>query len=482
MTFEEVYRNLNSNQKIAVNSIEGSVMVVAGPGTGKTQVLGARVANIIKKTDTSPENILCLTFTEAATTALRLRLNQFMGSESYKVNVYTYHGFCNTVIQENKDLFGIQDLDPISELEVVEVMREIVDEMPNDSRLKRYVGDVYYDIRNLLKLFGLMKKDNLTANDIITQADAKLEEMLTDEKYLYKRKSGDNNKGDLNLRTYNADKEPLEKLKEAASLLDEYAAKLAKRKRYDFNDMIAWVLSALKNNEDLLLKYQEMYQYFLVDEYQDTNGAQNELLYTLISYWENPNVFVVGDDDQSVYKFQGANVENIFEFYKRYEDHIKLVILDQNYRSSQSILDGSNSIIKHNEERLVGKVPNLNKEITAANEKVANIKNALKVVEYPNTFQEIVSITSKLKKLKSNGVSLSDVGIMYRNHRQSEELIKYLEAEGISYNVAKTQDVLEVPLVHQLNNFLTYLSLEGQKLDSGQHLMFEILQDRKSDL
>jgi len=142
MTFEEVYRNLNSNQKIAVNSIEGSVMVVAGPGTGKTQVLGARVANIIKKTDTSAENILCLTFTEAATTALRLRLNQFMGSESYKVNVYTYHGFCNTVIQENKDLFGIQDLDPISELEVVEVMREIVDELPNDSKLKRYVGDV----------------------------------------------------------------------------------------------------------------------------------------------------------------------------------------------------------------------------------------------------------------------------------------------------------------------------------------------------
>ena len=475
MTFEEVYRNLNSNQKIAVNSIEGSVMVVAGPGTGKTQVLGARVANIIKKTDTSAENILCLTFTEAATTALRLRLNQFMGSESYKVNVYTYHGFCNTVIQENKDLFGIQDLDPISELEVVEVMREIVDELPNDSKLKRYVGDVYYDIRNLLKLFGLMKKDNLTANDIITQVDAKLEEMLTDEKYLYKRKSGDNNKGDLNLRTYNADKEPLEKLKDVAMLLDHYDAKLAKRKRYDFNDMIAWVLSALKNNEDLLLKYQEMYQYFLVDEYQDTNGAQNELLYTLISYWENPNVFVVGDDDQSVYKFQGANVENIFEFYKRYEDHIKLVILDQNYRSSQSILDGSNAIIKHNEERLVGKVPNLNKEITAANEKVANIKNALKVVEYPNTFQEIVSITSKLKKLKSNGVSLSDVGIMYRNHRQSEELIKYLEAEGISYNVAKTQDVLEVPLVHQLNNLLTYLSLEGQKLDSGQHLMFEIL-------
>lgn len=475
MNFKEIYQQLNTNQRIAVDTVEGSVMVVAGPGTGKTQVLGARVANIVQKTDTSPENILCLTFTEAATTALRLRLNQFMGSESYKVNVYTYHGFCNTVIQENKDLFGIQDLDPVSELEVVEVMREIVDELPHDSKIKRYVGDVYYDVKNLLKLFGLMKKDNLSAKSIQARVEHKLEEMQTDENYLYKRKSGENMKGDLNMRKYNADKEPLEKLMEAASLLHQYDNKLKIRKRYDFNDMITWVLSALKTNEDLLLKYQEMYQYFLVDEYQDTNGAQNELLYTLISYWDNPNVFVVGDDDQSVYKFQGANVENIFEFYKRYENHIKLIILDQNYRSSQNILDGSNAIIKHNDERLVGKVPNLNKEITAANHDVAHLPNALKVVEYPNTFQEIVSITAKLKQLRAEGISLSTVGIMYRNHSQSEELIKYLESEGISYNVAKTQDVLEVPLVHQLNNFLTYLSLESQKLDSGQHLMFEIL-------
>jgi len=475
MTFEEVYNALNINQRLAVDTIEGSVMVVAGPGTGKTQVLGARVANIVRRTDTSPENILCLTFSEAATTALRLRLNQFMGAESYKVNVYTYHGFCNTVIQENKDLFGIQDLDPVSELEVVEIMREIVDELPHGSLIKRYVGDVYYDVRILLQLFGLMKKDGLTSDNLAAQVETKLEDMRIDENYLYKRKSGNNNKGDLNLRKYNADKEPLEKLKEAASLLDVYDEKLKKRKRYDFNDMIAWVIDALKNNEDLLLKYQETYQYFLVDEYQDTNGSQNDLLYTLINYWDNPNVFVVGDDDQSVYKFQGANVENIFEFYKRYEKHIKLIILDQNYRSSQSILDGSNTIIKHNEERLVGKVPNLNKEIVAANKSVSGIENALKVIEYPNTYQEIVSITAKLKKLRAEGVSLSNVGIMYRNHSQSEELIKYLEAEGISYNVAKTQDVLEVPIVHQLNNFLTYLSLESQKLDSGQHLLFEIL-------
>lgn len=475
MTYDNIYQKLNDNQKKAVNTVDGTVMVVAGPGTGKTQVLGARVASILKHTDTNPENILCLTFTEAATTALRLRLNQFIGSESYKVNVYTYHGFCNTVIQENKDIFGVQDLDPVSDLEVMEVMREIVDELPHTSKIKRYVGDVYYDVKVLLKLFGLMKKDGLTSKNIHTQVDAKLQDMLTDENYLYKRNSGTNKKGDLNHNTYTADKIPLEKLREASSLLDCYDAKLKERKRYDFNDMIIWVLDALKSNEDLLLKYQEMYHYFLVDEYQDTNGSQNDLLYTLISYWQNPNVFVVGDDDQSVYKFQGANVENIFEFYKRYEKEIELIILDQNYRSSQNILDGSNAIIKHNNERLVGKVPNLNKEIVAANADVARIPNALKVVEYPNAFQEIVSITAKLKQLKAKGVLLSAVGIMYRNHSQSEELIKYLEAEGISYNVSKTQDVLEVPLVHQLNNFLTYLSMESQQLDSGQHLLFALL-------
>jgi DNA helicase-2/ATP-dependent DNA helicase PcrA len=475
MNFKDIYTGLNPNQKTAVDTIEGVVMVVAGPGTGKTQVLGARVASILKNSDTNPENIICLTFTEAATTALRLRLNKFIGSESYKVNVYTYHGFCNTVIQENKDLFGIQDLDPISDLEVIEVMREIVDELPHGSLIKRYVGDVYYDVKVLLKLFGLMKKDNLTAIEIKNQVAQKLEDMLTDDAYIYKRKSGKNEKGDLKQNAYDKDKASLDKLIEAASLLDAYNEKLKRRKRYDFNDMLSWVLDALQTNEDLLLKYQEMYQYFLVDEYQDTNGIQNDLLYTLISYWDNPNVFVVGDDDQSVYKFQGANVENIFEFYKKYQEHIKLVILDQNYRSSQNILDGSNAIIKHNDERLVGKVPNLNKEITAVNPEVANIKEALQIIEYPNTFQEIVSITAKLKALRAKGVSLSDVGIMYRNHSQSDELIKYLESEGISYNVSKTQDVLEVPLVHQLNRFLTYLMLESNKLDSGQHLLFEIL-------
>jgi len=473
--FNIIYNQLNKNQKQAVDHVDGCVMVVAGPGTGKTQVLGARVAQILRNTDAQAENILCLTFTEAATTALRNRLYEFVGSESFKVNIFTYHAFCNLVIQDNKDFFGIQDLKPISELEEIEVLREIIDEMPNDFVLKRFTGETYYDVDRLKKLFKLMKKEGWDGSDIKQMVETKKEDLLNDPEMYYKRKYKEFNKGDLNERKYKESLDKFINLQAAASLFSKYEQKLKQRKRYDFNDMLTWVLNAFNASPDLLLQYQEKYQYFLVDEYQDTNGIQNQLLYVLINYWENPNVFVVGDDDQSIYKFQGANVENIYQFYKKYEKYTQLIVLDENYRSSQSILDGSNALIKHNNERLVGKVEGLHKDIVASNPEVANIKNAIKIVEYPNDYQEVVSITTKLKQLMASDVSLKDVGILYRNHAQSNELIRFLEAEGIAYNVAKTQDVLQVPIIQQLSQFLEYLSLESNRLDSGQHLLFGIL-------
>jgi DNA helicase-2/ATP-dependent DNA helicase PcrA len=473
--FDFIYEGLNTNQKKAVNTIEGCVMVVAGPGTGKTQVLGARVAQILRNTDSSAQNILCLTFTDAATTALRNRLYEFVGSESYKVNISTYHGFCNMVIQEHKDYFGIQDLKPVSELEEIEVLREIVDEMPNEHPLKRFKGDSYYEVDRLKKLFKLMKKEGWTSTSINKMVSDKLEELKTDPTLFYKRKTGNFVKGDFKINDYKKEEIKYTALQAAANLFNSYVSKLADRRRYDFDDMLLWVLEAFERNPDILLQYQEKFHYFLVDEYQDTNGVQNSLLYALINYWENPNVFVVGDDDQSIYKFQGANVQNIFEFYKKYEDFATLIVLDENYRSSQSILNGSNAVISRNKERLVGKVQGLHKNITAANCEVKDIANAIKIVEYPNSYQETVAITAKLKALIEKGVSLSNVGILYRNHSQSEELIRYLESEGISYNVAKTQDVLQEPIIHQLNTFLEYLSLETNKLESGEHLLFEIL-------
>src|SRR5688572_23021790 len=147
--FAQEYARLNDKQRQAVDRIEGPVMVIAGPGTGKTQILAARIGKILLDTDTSPSNILCLTYTDAGALAMRRRLVQFIGSDAYKVNIYTFHAFCNDIIQENLSLFEKNQLDPISELERIELLKQLIDEFPKDHPLKRYRGDVYYEIQNL---------------------------------------------------------------------------------------------------------------------------------------------------------------------------------------------------------------------------------------------------------------------------------------------------------------------------------------------
>src|SRR6476660_7051819 len=155
--FYEEYSRLNEQQKLAVDTIEGPVMVIAGPGTGKTQILSARIGKILLETDTQPENILCLTYTDAGVIAMRKRLLSFIGPDAYKVNIYTFHAFCNDVIQDNLSLFEKTALDPISDLGRMELFRELVDSFPKNHPLKRYRGDVYYEINNLQQLFSSMK-------------------------------------------------------------------------------------------------------------------------------------------------------------------------------------------------------------------------------------------------------------------------------------------------------------------------------------
>ena len=142
--FLSQYEQLNPEQKRAVDTIEGPVLVIAGPGTGKTQILGARIGRILLDTDTSPGNILCLTYTDAGAIAMRRRLLSFIGPDAYMVNIYTFHAFCNEIIQENLSLFEKNSLDPISELEQIQLLRELVDSFPQNHPLKRYRSDAYY--------------------------------------------------------------------------------------------------------------------------------------------------------------------------------------------------------------------------------------------------------------------------------------------------------------------------------------------------
>jgi DNA helicase-2/ATP-dependent DNA helicase PcrA len=158
LKFQEEYSQLNEKQRLAVDTIEGPVMVIAGPGTGKTQILASRIGKILLETDASPGNILCLTYTDAGVVAMRKRLLQFIGPDAYKVNLFTFHAFCNEVIQDNLSLFEKTSLDPISDLEKIELFKKLIDSFPKNHLLKRYRGDVYYEIHNLDRLFSTMKK------------------------------------------------------------------------------------------------------------------------------------------------------------------------------------------------------------------------------------------------------------------------------------------------------------------------------------
>jgi len=157
--FREEYEQLNEQQRKAVDAIEGPVMVIAGPGTGKTQILASRIGKILLDTDVSPGNILCLTYTDAGVVAMRKRLLQFIGPDAYKVNINTFHAFCNEVIQENLSLFEKTILDPISELEKIQLFKDLIDAFPKNHPLKRYRGDVYFEVKNLQSLFSTMKRE-----------------------------------------------------------------------------------------------------------------------------------------------------------------------------------------------------------------------------------------------------------------------------------------------------------------------------------
>src|SRR5437868_9001256 len=155
--FNQEYQKLNEHQRKAVDNIEGPVMVIAGPGTGKTQILASRIGKILLETDAYPQNILCLTYTDAGVVAMRKRLQGFIGPDAYKVNIYTFHAFCNEVIQENLFLFEKRSLDAVSDLEKIQLFKQLIDSLPKNHLLKKYRGDAYADIDNLDKLFSTMK-------------------------------------------------------------------------------------------------------------------------------------------------------------------------------------------------------------------------------------------------------------------------------------------------------------------------------------
>lgn len=486
--FQQELSRLNAEQRKAVEHIEGPVMVIAGPGTGKTQIIAARIGHILKSDlQIAPHNILCLTYTDAGTIAMRNRLLQFIGPTAYRVNIYTFHAFCNDIIQHNLDYFGKREMEPISELENVQLIRDIVDSLNATHPLKRLKGEIYYDVPRLNDLFRMMKEEDWSPEFISEKIAQYISDLPNRDEFIYKKANAKRGikAGDVKQKDVNERKEKMELLHSASALFPKYCEMMKARDRYDYSDMILWVLNAFKKDENFLRGYQEWYQYFLVDEYQDTSGAQNELLQLLIDYWDKPNVFVVGDDDQCIYEFQGARVKNMTAFFERYEREIEVVVLKENYRSTQQILDSAKAVIDNNEQRLVKqapllkKIPSLSKTLVSSNPLLSDSLIHPSLISYYNTSHEEASIVEELSKLSNfQTFKLSEVAIIYAKHRQAEKIISLLEKKSIPYNVKKKINILDLPIIQQLLNILTYLKEEHAKPNSGEYLLFEIMHYR----
>ena len=450
--FKEAYKKLNPEQKKAVDTVEGAVMVIAGPGTGKTQILTLRIANILLKTDTLPGSILALTFTESGVSAMRKRLVEIMGSEGYKVYITTFHGFANDVIRNNPENFRhLAGSESITDLEQIQILERIL--LESDLKVLKPFGDPIFYTKSVLAAINDLKKEGVSTEEFSAAVLEQVREFgeLGEEKFYEKGPYKGRMKG-----KYADLQKAISKNEDLIKVYEMYQEVLQKQKLYDYSDMIMEVAKALEVDEDLRLSLQERYLYILVDEHQDTNFAQNRILEFLSMYFDNPNLFIVGDEKQAIYRFQGASLEN-FLYFKNLFSQAELINLTQNYRSTQAVLNAAGSLITKN---------------ILPEEFNPNTTKLMSTVDYPEELIKIAGFTSPdtelqfvvediLTKIK-NGVNPREIAVIYRNNRDVFPLIEALDQVGVSYYNESEQDLLSDREVRKILDILKAIDNFGE--------------------
>lgn len=420
-TFESLYKNLNTAQKQAVDAIEGPVMVVAGPGTGKTSILTLRIANILKKTDTAPENILALTFTESGAKAMRKKLVNIVGSQGYKVRISTFHGFCNGLIKEFPEQFErIIGSTSITDVDQIRIVENII--LKTDFEFIKPYGEPLFYLKSLLNLIKTLKREAISVKDL-EQSVAQQKVDFKNIPDLYHEKGA--HKGKMKGEYIDLEKQ-INKNTELITVYEAYEKVLKKDKLYDYEDMIIETIKAFKNDEDFLLQVQEAYQYIMADEHQDANNAQNTILELLSSFHPDPNLFIVGDEKQAIYRFQGASLENFLYFKKLYPS-AKLVHLEENYRSTQNILDASHSLILNNKTN-----PTALKSNTKHTAPISIVECRLPLHEERYIAEDI----------KNKNIPLEEIAVLYRDNKDAFSLAQTFSKYGIPYVIESDQDML----------------------------------------
>lgn len=421
MKFEEYYKALNAEQREAVDAIDGPVMVIAGPGTGKTQILTLRIANILAKTDTPPEAILALTFTESGVASMRRRLAEIIGSPAYHVRISTFHGFCNDIIRNYPEEFPhIIGAQSITDVDQIRIMETVIDTAP--LKVLRPFGDRFYYLGYALSAITKLKQEGVTPEAFATviAKEEKAFERIDDLYY----ESGAH-KGKMKGKYADLLKQ-IGKNKELAVVYAEYQKALHDQKLYDYSDMIIEALAALQNNKELLLMLQEQYQYILVDEHQDTNNAQNRILELLANFYDNPNLFVVGDEKQAIFRFQGASLEN-FLYFKHLYKQAKLIDLQHNYRSTQTILDLATSLMKRGGLKSNAK----------------HDERKLSLFAFDTSEGEAYFLAKHIKSRIAEGCRAEEIAVLYRDNRDAAPIAQMMEKVGVPFVIESSQDILQ---------------------------------------
>ena len=366
--------NLNDKQKEAVLHDKGPMLVLAGAGSGKTKVLTSRIANLIEN-DVSPANILAITFTNKAAKEMKERVKKLIGPDANYIQISTFHSLGLKILKENYEFLGYNKNFII---------------LDND--------DTLTVVKKLMKDLNMNPK-YYNAKDIRNKISSAKNELIEPE---YFSKIEFDNK--------------------IVELYKEYCKKLKKGNSVDFDDLLLLPIKLFKESSNILNNYQEKYRYVLIDEYQDTNEAQYVFSKMLANKYKN--IFVVGDNDQAIYAFRGANYKNILNFEKDYPN-CKIILLEENYRSTQNILNAANSVIKHNKQRK-------DKNLWSNNE----VGNKIKYIKTDDEKKEGEFVTEEIKKIiKDNNVTYDDIAILYRTNAQSRSIEESMLKANIPYKI-----------------------------------------------
>ncbi len=541
MDFQTRYAKLNANQRQAVDYIHGSLLVIAGPGTGKTELLSMRTAQILRQTDTLPDSILCLTFTESGAANMRQRLRQIIGEDAYKIAIHTFHSFGTEIINQHRQyFFRGADAQPADELTQHQIVTGILEGLdwrnplsaknngefvytnelirvisefkqsgltPAELRLvmadnQRAIADIAPDIQQVfaakiskktIELFAPLAEkiaervgegnSTTTANlpssitpyahvlalSIAHTAQEAIDANSTKPLTAWKNKWCEKNAGgEFVLKDFAAS----EKLSAAIDVYEVYGNVLAERSLFDYDDMILSVIQACEAHPELRANLQEQFQFIMVDEFQDTNLAQLRLLFDLTGDEDDPNIMAVGDDDQAIFSFQGADVGNIQRFRQHYHDP-KIIVLTDNYRSAADILTAARGVITQGADRLENTIDGLSKQLTAHE---SGSGAQVEIQEFTSVSEERAGVARQIAELIKRGEKPEHITVIARHHKELIELLPYLYRQNLMVNYERHDDILEQDIIQALDKLArVVMAIHQNNLDTANSLLPEVI-------